>query len=114
MKECKYVILTRIATKFECDVFLDPLPENFVPIHVSKTFSDSDIPYDVVIMGNRTILTRYPDLIPSNLIKKLPIHEEMQYLNLIRSIISTGAEKTDRTGTGTISHFGSTLRFDLS
>lgn len=37
-----------------------------------------------------------------------------QYLALMDDILQTGARKTDRTGTGTLSVFGRQLRFDLS
>jgi thymidylate synthase len=48
--------------------------------------------------------------VPSN-----PAHEEHQYLNLIRSILSNGEYRPDRTGTGTLSLFAPPqLRFSLS
>ncbi|ETW81212.1 hypothetical protein HETIRDRAFT_319510 [Heterobasidion irregulare TC 32-1] len=45
----------------------------------------------------------------------IKVHEEVQYLELIRSVIDTGETRSDRTGTGTISLFAPPpLRFSLS
>lgn len=41
------------------------------------------------------------------------VHEEFQYLNLIRECIEEGEFQNDRTGTGTKSIFGRSMRFSL-
>jgi len=41
-------------------------------------------------------------------------HVDQTYFELINDVLTNGVEKTDRTGTGTISVFGRQVRYDLS
>ncbi|KAF6261177.1 thymidylate synthase/dCMP hydroxymethylase domain-containing protein [Scenedesmus sp. NREL 46B-D3] len=51
-----------------------------------------------------------PPVLPSGIASK---HDEYQYLDLVRELIEEGCRRGDRTGTGTLSKFGTQSRYDL-
>jgi dihydrofolate reductase/thymidylate synthase len=92
------IYLTEIYHKYECDTFFPEIPGNFKIVRNSEKFeTKSGIKY------------RFIDYLKSD--KKL---NEMVYLNHCKEILDKGTERTDRTGTGTVSIFGSQIRFDIS
>ena len=76
----------------ECDTFFCDIPGYF----------DKDLDYTNSSCKMR--YTRYNRQLNS---------EEGQYLDLVRSIVHDGESRSDRTGTGTLSVFGNTMRFSL-
>lgn len=118
------IFQTLIQKEFESDKFFD-MPTDLVPLFVSKTFiedSEPDANFDFRIylnpkqsqLKNSKLNLNLSNLIDPYYLNIHPQHEEMQYLNAIRDILRTGTHKSDRTGTGTISKFGLTMKFDCS
>jgi len=111
----KYIIYTRINSTFSCDSFVNEIDKSvFKPLFITKTFECKGVGFDICYYGNIQFLSANSSLYPSKLMKMLPKHEEMQYLEAINDIIKSGNDKDDRTGVGVISKFGYQMRYDLS
>jgi dihydrofolate reductase/thymidylate synthase len=118
----KLIFQTYIEKEFESDVFYE-LPKEFVPLQVSKTFiekTEPDAPFDFRILLNPEVLKddnvakNLQTLVDPYFLSMYPKSEEYQYLEILRDIIENGSTKEDRTGTGTVSKFGVTMRYDCS
>lgn len=88
------VYLTKIHRVYKCDTFFPELK--------NVTLESSEIKEE----NNTQLEYQY--------YKKIVNPEEIQYLRIIKEIIYNGSERSDRTGVGTVSQFGKTMRFDLS
>jgi dihydrofolate reductase/thymidylate synthase len=91
------IYLTQIYKKFECDTFFPNFCKNNI-ISESEIYEENNISFQFKYYKNNFSFNS----------------EESQYTNIIKEILNNGNEKSDRTGTGTKSLFGKTMRFDLS
>jgi hypothetical protein len=73
-----------------------PLGKSLFLKESAKALSRQDSPTSKAVEGN----ANEPKPSPS-----AEIHEEYQYLNLVRRILAEGEHRPDRTGTGTLSIF---------
>tara|TARA_Y100000389_G_scaffold81378_1_gene77924 strand:- start:21 stop:1418 length:1398 start_codon:yes stop_codon:yes gene_type:complete len=101
------IFVTQIYRKYDCDVFIDQPSfkyeiESFSP---KLSFVDFD---------NKITQYRFIKLKKANNFLSDIYHCDNVYKSLATCILYNGSKRPDRTGTGTISHFGNMIEFDIS
>jgi len=123
MPACVRIFTTRIAKDIECDAFFPTFDTSLFKVsYVSKSTSRDGLAYDFLVyerIHESESAKDAPMVLPRSLAMASLggagqlLHEEYQYLDLIRQISEKGVSMEDRTGVGTVSLFGTSMRFDL-
>ncbi|GAB4817169.1 hypothetical protein N2152v2_004215 [Parachlorella kessleri] len=93
----------------ECDTFMPPIDESKFKLWTAAApRAENGLRYSFLCY-TRPGESGAPSLPPAVAAR----HEEMQYLEMIDDVMRHGVFRGDRTGTGTYSKFGTTMRFNL-
>jgi thymidylate synthase len=99
--------ITYIDKKYECDTYFTP--PSFKYSLTSYSYAES-FKYDDTMSATYRFLTYKKTRLYIN----DAYHCDTVYKGLAMKILSYGSKREDRTGTGTISHFGNMIEFDIS
>lgn len=106
--QCQAVHITRIEQEFDCDTFMPALdPAVYGLWSAGEPIVENGTRYSFLCYTRFHQGSQY---VPSSTV---PRHDEMQYLEIVRDLISTGTYRSDRTGTGTLSKFGRMAKYNL-
>ena len=128
--ECAGAYITQVLQQFDqCDTHIDLALESELlracdfeharcsPAYATETITDEfPKPFYYQIHHYRRMKRRECSAVLTiqSLQPVPPAHPEHQYLDILREVMELGVPRDDRTGTGTRSLFGRTMRFDLS
>ena len=99
--------ITQIYRKYDCDTFVTPPSFKYeITTHSPKmTFTDFD---------SKETHYRFITLKKKSEFLADVYHCDKVYKSLATRVLYNGSKRSDRTGTGTISHFGNMIEFDIS
>lgn len=111
------IILTEIFSEEEikCDTYFPDIPWNyFLSEYTEKKQSvTKGISYRIMFYINKNIENPEPLFDIQYKQQKKYKSSEFEYLNVIKDVLRNGNVRPDRTGVGTVSLFGKTMRFDI-